>query len=88
MGIFGPDYSRELLSLEAAYLKIQRNVHTGGMLKAFLNCSTIQEFKRKIKQRNGDSCTCRLCRVFIKDLSSFRLLSFVFFSVLLVFFKL
>ena len=32
------------------------------------DCSTIQEFKRKIKQWNGDSCTCRLCRVFIKDL--------------------
>ena len=30
--------------------------------------STIQEFKRQITQWNGDSCTCRLCRVFIKDL--------------------
>ena len=32
------------------------------------DCSTIQEFKRRIEQWNGDSCTCRLCRVFIKDL--------------------
>ena len=38
-------------------------------LPSFLkDCSTIEEFKRKIKQWNGDSCTCRLCRVFIKDL--------------------
>ena len=38
-------------------------------LPSFLkDCSTIQEFKRNIKQWNGDSCTCRLCRVFIKDL--------------------
>ena len=38
-------------------------------LPSFLkDSSTIQEFKRKIKQWNGDSCTCRLCRVFIKDL--------------------
>ena len=38
-------------------------------LPSFLkDCSTIQEFKRKIKQWNCDSCTCRLCKVFIKDL--------------------
>ena len=38
-------------------------------LPSFLKeCSTIQEFKRKIKQWNGDSCTCRLCKVFIRDL--------------------
>ena len=36
--------------------------------KFLKHCSTIEEFKRKIKQWNGDSCTCRLCRVFIKDL--------------------
>ena len=38
-------------------------------LPSFLkDCCTIQEFKRKIKQWTGNSCTCRLCRVFIKDL--------------------
>ena len=38
-------------------------------LPSFLtDSSTIQEFKRKIKQWNGDLCTCRLCRVFVKDL--------------------
>ena len=38
-------------------------------LPSFLkDSSAIQEFKRKIKQWNGDSCTCRLCSVFIKDL--------------------
>ena len=36
--------------------------------KFLKDCSTIEEFKRKIKQWNGDSCTCRLCRVFIKAL--------------------
>ena len=45
--------------------------------------STIQEFKRQIKQRNGDSCTCRLCIVFIKDLGVVRLINFLSsFSVL------
>ena len=40
-------------------------------LPSFLkDSSTIQEFKRRIKEWNGDSCTCRLCRVFIKDLGS------------------
>ena len=32
------------------------------------DCCTIQEFKRRIKQWTGDSCTCRLCRVSVKDL--------------------
>ena len=36
--------------------------------KFLKDCSTIEEFKRKIKQWNGNSCTCRMCRVFIKDL--------------------
>ena len=41
-------------------------------LPSFLkDSSTIQEFKRKITQWNGDSCTCRLCRVFIKDFEFF-----------------
>ena len=38
-------------------------------LPSFLKgCCTIQELKRKIKRWTGDSCTCRLCRVFIKNL--------------------
>ena len=48
------------------------------------DCSTIQEFKRKIKQWNSDSCTCRLCRVFIKDLGFLDYLILFFLSVLLM----
>lgn len=52
---------QKINSIEAAFY--------GPHFKSFLkDCGAIQEFKRKTKQRNGDSCTCRLCRVFIKDL--------------------
>ena len=51
---------QRIFNIEAAY-----GPHFQSILK---DSSTIHEFKRKIKQWNGDSCTCRLCRVFIKDL--------------------
>ena len=30
--------------------------------------NTLAEFKRKIKSWDGNTCICRLCKVFIKDL--------------------
>ena len=36
--------------------------------KEIRDSNTLSEFKRKIKQWNGNSCTCRLCKTFVKNL--------------------
>ena len=36
--------------------------------KEIKDSNTLAEFKRKIKLWNGNTCICRLCKVFIKDL--------------------
>ena len=36
--------------------------------KEIKDSNTLSGFKRKIKQWNGNSCTCRLCKTFVKNL--------------------
>ena len=36
--------------------------------KEIKNCKSLPEFKRKIKEWKPQGCTCRLCKIYIKDL--------------------